>query len=123
MLSEEISDPSGHKKWSYVGQVTDDPLEYIDLIAGLQNVLIRKTQKVIILVQKQTQAKDQIKRLAEELKKGPGVEVAIQINRIREYYNKVISQLKSTAAEINVYRYEINQAEQNKENARTNLIK
>lgn len=77
MLSEEISDPSGHKKWSYVGQVTDDPLEYIDLIAGLQNVLIRKTQKVIILVQKQTQAKDQIKRLAEELKKGPGVEVAI----------------------------------------------
>lgn len=64
-----------------------------------------------------------MEKLEEIQKSNPGIKEAIHIARINDEYKRIINQMKATAAEINVYKYEINHADQNKENIKINLIK
>jgi septal ring factor EnvC (AmiA/AmiB activator) len=61
--------------------------------------------------------------LVEIQRSNPGIKEAILISKINDEYKKVINQMKATAAEINLYKYEINQAHNDKENIKVNLIK
>ncbi len=65
----------------------------------------------------------EMESLVEIQRSNPGIKEAIQISKINDEYKKIINQMKATAAEINVYKYEINSAHNNKENIKVNLIK
>ncbi len=75
------------------------------------------------MVQKNKEAKLEKESLLEIQRSNPGIREAIQISKINEEYKRLINQMKATAAEINVYKYEINQAHNDKENIKVNLIK
>lgn len=121
-LSEELEDPQNLNRWRFVGFNEVEPFEVIEKIKQLQQSLIRKTEQIIAQNLKIQANKQQVVSFQDIIQKNPGFKEARLILLKQKHLKKKIRKLKSVAAELNMYRFKINDASELTESYKSQIF-
>ena len=106
-LSEELETPINCHRWRKLEGTDPDTFEMIQKIKTLQRRLIKKTEEVVdkeILIQEKQKL---IEELQDLLRRQPGPEIAEQLALNQHNVKEKIRQMKSMAAELNMYQAQV----------------
>lgn len=107
-LSEELENPMNIKRWRSIGNDEHDIYELMSKIHQVQKKLILKTEIIISEDLKITSKNNTINNFNEILIKNPGIKEAKRFSLLQKTMRNKIRKLKAVAAELNLFRFKIN---------------
>ena len=107
-LSEELENPMNIKRWRSIGNDEHDIYELMSKIHQVQKKLILKTEMIISEDLKITSKNNTINNFNEILSKNPGIKEAKRFSLLQKTLRNKIRKLKAVAAELNLFRFKIN---------------
>merc|ERR1712124_246263 len=108
-LSEDLENPMNVHRWRKLEGSDPDTYEMIQKIQTLQKRLIAKTEEVVekdLLIQEKEKLYVELKNI---LARQPGPEVAEQLSVYQQNFKEKTRQMKSMAAELNMFQAQTNE--------------
>eukprot|EP01022_Parablepharisma_sp_SALTPOND_P026140 TRINITY_DN620_c0_g3_i1.p3 TRINITY_DN620_c0_g3~~TRINITY_DN620_c0_g3_i1.p3 ORF type:complete len:890 (-),score=242.58 TRINITY_DN620_c0_g3_i1:20457-23126(-) len=106
-LSEELENPVNIHRWRKLEGSDPDTYEMLQKIQALQKRLIKKTEEVVDREGRMQEKASQVQQLEQMLARQPEFDAADSINVYQQKLKEKTKQMKSKAAELNMYQAQV----------------